>query len=139
MEATQQKQTLGLYQHEVLRLHIYIETTLSRPRKENKGTWPAAEAQTCEDNEVSRALESETDEELSNEEDTTLFLFQQSNDTTLNLNVSLNQSGLDRYLTSTNQIAVQTDDCNVDQPKIRSSWNCTDKIKATCAHNVSKV
>ena len=74
----------------------------------------AAEAQTCEDNEVSRALESETDEELSNEEDTTLFLFQQSNDTTLNLNVSLNQSGLDRYLTSTNQIAVQTDDCNVD-------------------------
>lgn len=63
----------------------------------------AAEAQTCEDNKVFHVLVKETDKELSNDEDATLFLLKQSNDTTLNFNVSLNQSGLGRYVTSTNK------------------------------------
>ena len=50
----------------------------------------AAEAQTGEDNEVFHAFESETDEEFSNDEDATLFLLQESNDTMLTFNVSLN-------------------------------------------------
>ena len=63
----------------------------------------AGEAQTCEDNKVFHVLVKETDKELSNDEDATLFLLKQSNDTTLNFNVSLNQSGLGRYVTSTNK------------------------------------
>ena len=50
----------------------------------------AAEAQTRKDNEVFYAFESETDEEFSNDEDATLFLLQESNDTMLTFNVSLN-------------------------------------------------
>ena len=49
----------------------------------------AAEAQTRKDNKVFHALEKERDKELSNDKDTTSFLLQQSNDTTLNFNVSL--------------------------------------------------
>ena len=80
---------------------------------------------------------SETDEELSNDEDATSFLLQESNDTILTFHVSLNPSGLGRYVTSTNEITIQTDDCNVEKPKIHSNRDGNDKIKATCAQ-VSK-
>ena len=60
----------------------------------------AAEAQICKYNKVFNALESERDEELSNDKDASSFLLEESYDTTLNFNVSINQSGLGRYVTS---------------------------------------
>ena len=73
------------------------------------------------------------DEEVSNGEDLSSFLLQESDDTTLNFSASFNQSGLRRYVTSTCKIAVQPHDCNVDKPNIRSNQDCTVKIKTTCA------
>ena len=98
----------------------------------------AATEETRKDDGVFHVLESETNEELSNKKDATSFLLQELKETTLNFNASLNPSGLGRYVTPTNEIAVQTDDCNADKPRIRRNRNCTDRIKATYAHVSTK-
>jgi hypothetical protein len=51
----------------------------------------------------------------------------------VSLNVSVNRSGVSRWAPSVNEVASQTDEVNLERPRLRINQRvCTDQIKNTC-------